>query len=84
MSVADNYGPSSKVINTAVKEFIDEAAKKGVTLSEDVAKGMVNEVWNNAKLPRGVMMNEGTKSGVVRLNSVPNFFLKSEADNLII
>ena len=83
MSVADNYGPSSKVINVAVKEFIDEAANKGVTLSEDVAKGMVNEVWNNAKLPRGVMMNEGTKSGVVRLNSVPNFFLKSEADNLL-
>ena len=83
MSVADNYGPSSKVINVAVKEFIDEAAKKGVTLSEDVAKGMVNEVWNNAKLPRGVMMNEGTKSGVVRLNSVPNFFLKSEAAELL-
>jgi len=83
MSVADNYGPSSKVINVAVKEFIDEAANKGVTLSEDVAKGMVNEVWNNAKLPRGVMMNEGTKSGVVRLNSVPNFFLKSEAAELL-
>jgi hypothetical protein len=83
MSVADNYGPSSKVINTAVKEFIDEAAEKGVTLSEDVAKNMVNEVWANAKLPRGVMMNEGTKSGTVRLGSVPNFFLKSEADNLL-
>jgi hypothetical protein len=83
MSVADNYGPSSKVINIAVKEFIDEAAKKGVTLPEEVAKNMVNEVWANAKLPRGVMMNEGTKSGVVRLGSVPNFFLKSEADNLL-
>ncbi len=83
MSVADNYGPSSKVINTAVKEFQEEAAKKGVELSEDVAKNMVNEVWANAKLPRGVMMNEGTKSGTVRLGSVPNFFLKSEADNLL-
>jgi hypothetical protein len=83
MSVADNYGPSSKVINIAVKEFIDEAANKGVTLSEDVAKNMVNEVWANAQLPKGVMMNEGTKSGVVRLGSVPNFFLKSEADNLL-
>ena len=83
MSVADNYGPSSKVINVAVKEFIDEAANKGVTLSEDIAKNMVNEVWANSKLPRGVMMNEQTKSGVVRLGSVPNFFLKSEADNLL-
>ena len=83
MSVADNYGPSSKVINTAIKEFKDVAADKGITLSDDVAKNMVNEVWANAKLPRGVMMNEGTKSGVVRLGSVPNFFLKSEADNLL-
>jgi len=83
MSLADNYGPSSKVINVAVKEFIDEAAKKGVTLPEDVAKNMVNEVWANAQLPKGVMMNEGTKSGTVRLGSVPNFFLKSEADSLL-
>ena len=83
MSVADNYGPSSKVINKAVEEFQTEAAKKGVTLSEDVAKNMVNEVWANAQLPRGVMLNEGTKSGVVRLGSVPNFFLRSEADNLL-
>ena len=44
-----------------------ENAKKGIELSDDVAKNMVNEVWANAKLPRGVMMHEGTKSGVVRL-----------------
>jgi hypothetical protein len=83
MSVADNYGPSSKVINKAVQDFKDVAADKGITLSDDVAKNMVNEVWANAQLPRGVMLNEGTKSGVVRLGSVPNFFLKSEADNLL-
>ena len=58
MSVADNYGPSSKVINKAVQDFKDVAADKGITLSDDVAKNMVNEVWANAKLPRGVMMNE--------------------------
>jgi hypothetical protein len=83
MSVADNYGPSSKVINKAVEEFKDVAAEKGITLTDDVAKNMVNEVWANAQLPKGVMMNEGTKSGTVRLGSVPNFFLKSEADNLL-
>ena len=37
--------------------------EKGITLSDDVAKNMVNEVWANAQLPKGVMMNEGTKSG---------------------
>ena len=43
---------------------------------------MVNEVWNNAQLPRGVMMNPNTKSGKVRLGSVPAFFVRSEADNI--
>ena len=84
MSVADNYGPSSKVINKAVEEFKDVAARERYyELTDDVAKNMVNEVWANAQLPKGVMMNEGTKSGTVRLGSVPNFFLKSEADNLL-
>ena len=80
MSVADNYGPSSKVINTAVKEFQKEAAKKGVTLSDDLAKSMVNEVWINAELPKGIMMNEASKNAVVR-SRFPNFFIQSNALN---
>ena len=82
MSVADNYGPSSKVINKAVEEFQKEAANKGVTLSDDLAKSMVNEVWINAELPKGIMMNEASKSAVVR-SRFPNFFIKSEADKLL-
>jgi hypothetical protein len=82
MSLADNYAPSKKVINEAIENFKNEAAKKGVTLPDDVAKAMVNEVWNNAQLPRGVMMNPNTKSGKVRLGSVPAFFVRSEADNI--
>ena len=82
MSLADNYPPSKKVIDEAITNFKKEAANKGVTLSDDVAKAMVNEVWNNASLPRGVMMNPNTKSGQVRLGSVPAFFVRSEADNI--
>jgi hypothetical protein len=82
MSVADNYGPSSKVINKAVEEFQKEAAKKGVTLSDDLAKSMVNEVWINAELPKGIMMNEASKNAVVR-SRFPNFFIQSEADKLL-
>jgi len=82
MSLADNYKPSKKVIDEAIVNFKEEAAKKGVTLPDDVAKSMVNEVWNNAQLPRGVMMNPNTKSGKVRLGSVPAFFVRSEADNI--
>ena len=43
---------------------------------------MVNEVWTNAKLPRGIMMNPNTKSGEVRFGSMPAFFVKSEADDI--
>ena len=82
MSIADNYRPSKKVINEAIKDFKDEAAKKGITLPDDVAKSMVNEVWTNAKLPRGIMLNPRTKSGEVRFGSVPAFFVKSEADDI--
>ena len=78
MSLADNYKPSKKVIDEAIENFKDEAAKKGITLPDDVAKSMVNEVWNNAKLPRGVMMNPNTKSGKVRLGSVPAFFVSQK------
>ena len=52
MSVADNYPPTKAIIDEAVISFKDEAAKKGIKLSDDVAKNMVNEVWNNAELPR--------------------------------
>ena len=82
MSLADNYRPSKKVINEAVQNFKDEASKKGITLPDDVAKSMVNEVWANAKLPRGIMLNPRTKSGEVRFGSVPAFFVKSEADDI--
>ena len=43
---------------------------------------MVNTVWRNAKLPRGIMLNPNTKSGQVRLGEVPAFFVKSEADDI--
>ena len=82
MSLADNYAPSKKVIDEAIQNFKDEAAEKGITLTDDVAKSMVNEVWTNAKLPKGIMLNPNTKSGEVRLGSVPAFFVKSEADDI--
>jgi len=82
MSLADNYKPSKKIINEAVQNFKEEAANKGITLPDDVAKSMVNEVWENAELPKGIMMNPRTKSGEVRFGSMPAFFVKSEADDI--
>jgi len=82
MSVADNYAPTKAIIKKATEEFQEVAAEKGITLTDDVAKSMVNEVWSNAELPKGVMINPKSKAGAVRLGSVPDFFLKSVADDL--
>ena len=82
MSVADNYAPTKAIIKKAAEEFQEVAAEKGITLTDDVAKSMVNEVWSNAELPKGVMINPKSKAGAVRLGSVPDFFLKSVADDL--
>ena len=38
MSLADNYAPSKKVINEAVENFNNYIVKKGISLSDDVAK----------------------------------------------
>ena len=83
MSVADNYTPTKQVIDEAIVNFQKEASRKGIDLSEDVAKNMVNDVWNNAYLPKGILLSERSKSGVVRLASVPDFFIKSVADDLL-
>ena len=82
MSIADNYAPTKAIIKKATEEFQEVAAEKGITLTDDVAKSMVNEVWSNAELPKGVMINPKSKAGAVRLGSVPDFFLKSVADDL--
>ena len=82
MSVADNYPPTKALIKEATREFQRVAAEKGITLGDDTAKNMVNEVWRNSRLPKGVMLNPRTKSGTLRLDAVPDFFLNSEAEEL--
>ena len=82
MSVADNYPPTKALIKETTRQFQKVASEKGITLSDDVAKNMVNEVWRNSKLPKGIMLNPRTKSGTLRLDAVPDFFLNSEAEEL--
>jgi hypothetical protein len=82
ISVADNYAPTKAIIKETVEDFQKVALEKGITLSDDVAKSMVDEVWSNAELPKGIMINPKSKAGSVRLGSVPDFFLKSVADDL--
>ena len=48
MSVADNYPPTKALLMKLLKDFKERLHKKELTLTDDVAKDMVNEVWNNA------------------------------------
>ena len=58
------------------------AAEKGINLSEDVAKNMVDEVWNTSSLPKDILVTPRSKSGTVRIASVPDFFVKSVVDDI--
>ena len=67
MSVADNYGPSSKVINKAVEDFIDEAAKKNVAIIARVP------------LASGLLTGKMTESSSFPANDHRNYNIKGEA-----
>ena len=81
-SVADNYTPTSTLMRETTKQFQKIAAEKGINLSEDVAKNMVDEVWNTSSLPKDILVTPRSKSGTVRIASVPDFFVKSVVDDI--
>ncbi len=64
--LADNIRPTKTLITEAIKEFKDIAAQKGLTLNDDLAKDMVDEVWKGAYLPGGITIGKTTAPGQVR------------------
>ena len=57
------------------------AAQKGLSLSDDLADEMVDEVWRNAKLPKGILLSK--TPGAVRIDSLPKFFRDSVGDEIV-
>ena len=83
ITLADNIRPTKQLIKEAVKEFQDIAAQKGMTLNEDLAKDMVDEVWKGARLPKGFTIGKTTAPGQVRFEKgVPAFMTKSLANKI--
>ena len=71
------------LIKEAIKEFQDIAAQKGLTLNDDLAKDMVDEVWKGAYLPGGITIGKTTAPGQVRFaGAVPAFMKDSLAATL--
>ena len=83
ITLADNIRPTKTLIKEAVKEFQDIAAQKGMTLNDELARDMVDEVWKGARLPKGFTVGAKTAPGQVRFDKgVPAFMTKSLADKI--
>ncbi len=83
IQLANNNRPSATLIREAIKEFKDIAAGKGLTLNDDLAKDMVDEVWKGAYLPGGITIGKTTAPGQVRFaGAVPAFMKDSLAATL--
>ena len=80
LNVATNYPPVKAAIQTAKREFEEVAKSKGLKLSDEALDTMVEKVWKGASLPKGVLLS--TKPGTVRFQDMPDFFLKSIADDI--
>jgi hypothetical protein len=81
ITIADNIRPTKTLIKEAVKEFQEIAAQKGMTLNDDLARDMVDNVWKGASLPKGFKLGVGGP-GQVRFTDVPAFMTKSMANKI--
>lgn len=81
LDVAENYRPTKQIIKEAKEEFIAEAKRKGLTLSDELADQFVYEVWKGASLPKGFLLSKGAP-GQVRFKTIPNFMVKSVEDTV--
>ena len=83
ITLADNIRPTKTLIKEAIKEFQEIAAQKGMTLNDELARDMVDEVWKGARLPKGFTVGAKTAPGQVRFDKgVPAFMTKSLADKI--
>jgi len=81
LDLAENYTPTKQIIKEAKEEFIGEAKRKGLTLSDELADQFVYEVWSGASLPKGFLLGKGAP-GQVRFKTIPDFMVKSVEDTV--
>ena len=74
--IMENYKPTAALMKETTEQLMKLADDKGLTLSLDDAKRIVEEIIDTAELPKGFKLNE--KTGIVRAN-FPDFVLDSVA-----
>ena len=62
LDIAKNYAPTKAVLLQARRDFQEVAKGKGLNLSDELADEMVDEVWKNADLPKGVLLSIYSKN----------------------
>jgi len=80
LDIAKNYAPTKAVLLQARRDFQEVAKGKGLNLTDDMADRMVEEVWTNAQLPKGILLS--STPGATRVYGLPQFFKDSVADPL--
>jgi len=76
LDIAENYRPTKEIIKEAKQNFIKEAERKGLVLSDELADQFVYEVWKGASLPKGFLLGKGGPRQV-RFKTIPDFMVKS-------
>ena len=79
LPIADNYAPTDIIIKETVREVQKLGALKGLTITDDMGKRIVDDIWKSAEISPGLKIN--LESAAVR-SSFPDFVLKSVADEI--
>ena len=79
LPIAENYAPTDIIIKETVREVQKLGALKGLTITDDMGKRIVDDMWQSAELSPGLKLN--LESATVK-TSVPDFVLKSVADEI--
>ena len=89
LGVATNFPPTKVVLKEAVTEFKRIAKEKGYKvgngkgeLGDSVFENLVRQTWETATMDKGFIAKNSITPGTVKIGSLPEFFLKSVADNL--
>ena len=76
--LVDNYAPTAAIVKETVREVQKLGALKGLTITDEVGKKIVDDMWEGAEIKTGLAIKD--PGGVS--TSVPDFMNKSVASEI--
>jgi hypothetical protein len=77
--LVDNYAPTAAIIKETVREVQKLGALKGLTITDEVGKKIVDDMWKGAEITQGLSIKD---PGAVS-TSIPDFMNKSVAAEIM-